>query len=778
MSKGFDQHLVNLRVLFERMEQYDLKLKPSKCYFAQKSVSFLGHQISEDGIIPDPERTRSLKEFKVPATPKDVRSFLGFCSFYRRFIQNFSTIAQPLNQLLKKNQPFVWGQEQQMAFEALKEKVLTPPVLCHYDPEATLILRTDSSGYGLGANLVQAESYEKRKSGRLLACTSRTLSAAERNYSINELECLAIVFAIDKFRCYLFKKKFYVETDHCALCFLMKIKNPNGRLCRWSILLQGYDFEVRYNSGAKHVDADCLSRYTLAASLRDMDCDYFKDLEIHPSVLAFEEEPRVVEVTPNTFPDMAEEQRNDPLLRGIIETLHLEDHENQNSYFLQEDVLYHRSERDGRVYYTLCVHESRIKDVLTAHHDCPTAGHIGRDKAFLKIQSLYYWRHMYKDIQEYIKSCHECQRYKASNQQRAGLYKPLPVESRPFKSIAMDIIGPLDTTSSGNTYILSIVCQFTKFAFAWPLPDTRDRTVIKIFLDHFIYKYGICETLLTDRGANLCSEYSEGVYKSLGIKHKTTTAYHPECNGQVENFNKFITTCVAIHRNLPEVDWDDCLADVVYAYNTAPNDTTKKSPYFLVFGVEPRGYLENLFQFQELQEEPMLRDEQLIRMSVARLLARDAIKKSQAKNMRRVNQKRKNVEYHMGDRVLLQMKHLKTTKGGKLKPKYSGHYVVVKKLGPLTYRLAKLKGPYKSSVVHVKRLKLYNKRRTVSEPEIVSTSSTDADDEEDEPLEVEIENYWEEPEPAEAAIPTRSTRVRRKPDRLRDFVCYLYNKFK
>ena len=629
---------------------------------------------------------------------------------------------------------------------------------------------------------MQVPSYDHKSDRRLLACISRTISPAERNYSISELECLSIVWAIDKFRSYLFGRKFIVETDHHALCYLMRIKNPNGRLCRWSILLQGYDFEIRYNAGANHADADCLSRFPQVASLRDMDREYFHDSMLQPSVLAYratsvgsEEWPvETVEVTDMDFPNLAEEQREDEQWSHIIRTVESTgDHENQNSYVIHDNLLYHRSERNGEIFYALCIPTKRINEVLAVHHDCSTAGHTGRDKTYDRIRRNYFWKTMYADIRRYVDTCKECQAYKFGNQKRPGLYQPLPIPEKPFRDIAMDLIGPLKKTKSGNKYILSIVCRLTKFAFAWPLANIKDETVMKIFQDQFLFKYGICERLLTDRGTNLCSEYSENLYRSYGIKHLTTTAGHPECNGQVENFNKFVTTCVAIQGGVGKDHWDVCLAESVYAYNTSNNGSTKQSPYYLVFGVEPRGYLDNIFEAKELVEQPLARGEQIARIILARQKAREDIKTRQTKNMDRINKTRQDVSFNTGDRVLLQMKHLKLTKDGKLKPKFSGPYVVLKKIGPLTYRLAKAKGSYKSSVVHVKRLKLYKKRDSGSESEIETSSGSDAD-EEDNQLESETEAYWSEPKTPEPPKQTRPTRNRRQPKNLKEFVCYLY----
>ena len=485
------------------------------------------------------------------------------------------------------------------------------------------------------------------------------------------------------------------------------------------------------------------------------------------------------EETELDLPDLAKEQREDPQLSTIFGTIEGPiDHENQNHYIIHNNLLYRRTDKNGEVKYALCVPQTRVKDILVAYHDSLMAGHVGRNKTYDTIRRKYYWKNMYKDIQKYVNTCLQCQAFKTSNQKRPGLYQPLPIPNRPFSDIAMDLIGPLKQTKSDNKYILSIVCRMTKFAFACPLADIKDRTVMKAFQDQFLLKYGVCERLLTDRGSNICSDYSEQIYRSYGIRHHTTTAGHPECNGQVENFNKFISTSVAIHSNTENIEWDDCLADVVYAYNTSTNESTQQTPYYLVFGTEPRSYIDNLFQVQMLADEPIDREEQIARVVIARVKARKEIQTSQEKNKIRVNDSRRRVEFQVGDRVLLRMKHLKTSKDGKLKPKYSGPYVVLKRLSPLTYRLTKTKGSYKSSVVHVKRLKLYRRRETETERVVETSSGTEADEEDNRP-DSETEVYWkesseQEDDPVEPIHSTRPRRETRKPRNLKDFVCYLY----
>ena len=788
MSVGLDQHLINLRILFNRMRKYDLKLKPSKCYFAQKSVSYLGHKISAEGIIPDPERTETIREFKIPKTQTDVRSFLGFCSFYRKFIQNFSVIARPLNKLLQKNAPFEWGVEQNQAFATLKEKVLSPPVLCHYDHEADLYLRTDACGYGIGGHLVQVPKGKTRKDGQLLACVSRTLSPAERNYCVSDLECLAIVFSCDKFRKYIYEKEITIETDHHSLCHLMKIKNPVGRLCRWALQMQGQKYNIRYNAGHLHRDADCLSRNPLPANLKDLDKEYFVHDIVQPAILAYSDttaidyEPERDErcCEPEMYNSIIEDQYDDPELVKIINSIKNQSDPNIRSrYALVNDTLYKRITFGGQTRFVLCVPRTRISEVLIAGHDSSLSGHVGRDKSYENIRSKYFWKNMYKDMYEYVSTCPGCQKFKYSNQQRQGLYQPLPIPEKPFAHIALDLVGPLTPTKQKNEYYLTITCRLTKFAAACALPNIKTETVMTAFQNEWLLKYGICETLLTDRGSNLCSNDNVAFYDSYGIKHLTTTAGHPECNGQVENLNKFISTTMAICANTRGIQWDECLNECIFAYNCALNKSTKYSPYYLAFGTQPRTHIDNVLNYQELCEEPMGRTEQIMRLLISRRQARENIAKVQKTNQDYVNKKRQDIEFKVGDQVLLELKQVKVTRGGKLLPKYAGPFVILKKLSPLTYRLAKKKGSYKSSIVHVKRLKAYRQRQDTNTSENDSIFSTSSSEEEPQwspstsESESDTEVYWRDEEAGPSTKPPQR-RTRRKPKYLEDYKCFKY----
>ena len=280
-TKGsFEQHMDHLRQVFKALREANLKIKLKKCHFILPNIQFLGHVVGRDGIKPDPEKIDKVKNFPIPTNLTELRSALGLFSYYRKFIKDFSRIAKPMLILLKKDEPFNWTEKQQQAFDRLKEMLVKAPILTYPDFDQPFVIYTDASGIGLGAVLSQI----RNKKEHVIAYASRSLNPAEKNYSVTDQECLAVVWAIKHFQHYLGLKPFTVITDHSALKWLKTAKMPKGRRARWIMELQQYTFEVKHRPGKTNQNADALSRNLI--EIEDEQPIYYmedEDLEFDPS---------------------------------------------------------------------------------------------------------------------------------------------------------------------------------------------------------------------------------------------------------------------------------------------------------------------------------------------------------------------------------------------------------------------------------------------------------------------------------------------------------------
>jgi hypothetical protein len=251
-----EQHNKRLMEVLERLKENGLKVQLDKCEFLRKEINYLGHVISENGVAPDPSKIEKVKNYPRPTDIKGIQAFLGFAGYYRRFIKCFAEIAKPLSKLTRKEEKFVWGTEQQLAFEELRDKLISAPILQHPNFEKEFVITTDASNLAIGGVLSQGKVGEDLP----IAYASRVLNSAEKNYPVVEKELLAIVWTIKHFRPYLYGKRFVVYTDHRPLTYLFNLKDPSSRLMRWRLHLEEYNFEIKYKEGKINRNADALCR--------------------------------------------------------------------------------------------------------------------------------------------------------------------------------------------------------------------------------------------------------------------------------------------------------------------------------------------------------------------------------------------------------------------------------------------------------------------------------------------------------------------------------------
>ena len=280
-SSTWEEHLARLRQVFERLRHANLKLGAEKCTFAAKEVSYLGHRVTEEGLLPDSALLVAIREIPPPKTATEVRSFLGLAGYYRRYVKNFAAIAGPLHALTKKDAVFHWSADCQNAFDRLKTLLTTSPITAFPDFSQSFRLYTDASTAGLGAILAQVREGKER----IICCTSRSLNQAEKAYPATKLECLTNVWAVAKFHPYLMAMPFEVYTDHYALQWLKTMRTGSALLHRWSAALEEYDFTVKHRPGKAQTHDDGLSRLPVNPAPPE-------DVLLHIRLLENEEEAR------------------------------------------------------------------------------------------------------------------------------------------------------------------------------------------------------------------------------------------------------------------------------------------------------------------------------------------------------------------------------------------------------------------------------------------------------------------------------------------------------
>src|SRR3569832_1264587 len=322
--------LNRLEFVLKQLTKCNMKLKLSKCRFSQRHVNYLGHTNSARVIAPDADKIRAIVELSVPKNAKEVKSFLGLPSYYRRFKPKCSELSAPLTKLLKKGVTFQLGTEQQNAFEKLKQTLVDAPILRYPDFTKPFIVQTDASYLGIGAVLSQLDEEGR---DHPIAYASRSLRPAEKNYAVTELETLAVVYFVQHFKPYLFQQKVTIQTDHTAVKAILTKENPNQRMLRWGLALSGYQLDIQPRKGITHQNADVLSRNPLKI---DNEFNNIEKLQLRPEIAVNaeleDERPEEDDLTVFREFQQAEEE-----LKEIFKTQTTE--LNHPNYTLQEGLI-------------------------------------------------------------------------------------------------------------------------------------------------------------------------------------------------------------------------------------------------------------------------------------------------------------------------------------------------------------------------------------------------------------------------------------------------------
>ncbi len=564
-GRTFDQELVNLTQVFSCIRNAGLKLAPSKCSLFRQKVKYLGHIISKDGIAADQQKISTMQSWPRPRCLAELRSFLGLCSYYRKFIPDYANIAQPLQQLTEKNQQYVWDTQTEQSYQTLKLALVNPPILTFPDEGGVFILDTDANSLAVGAVLSQKqEGIEK-----VIAYYSRSLDRPQRQYCATRRELLAVIKALDHFHPYLYGRQFIIRTDHSSLRWLVSFKFPEGQLARWLEKIQQYNFRVQHRAGREHLNA--LSRRPcLRTSCRHCDRVESKEHEAkkNESLIITDEminaeravrrctkDKTPVEISPDnlvgiaSLQEIVEEQRRDvhigPIIEWITENIRPDWSEvsskskETKAYWAQWDslclrngALYRKWESsDGNeVRLKLVVPDSMKRKILMQLHDHPTAGHFGENKTVERVKQSFYWINCRSEVRLWCERCPLCCSRKGPiPRQKAALGKY--VVGAPMERIAVDVMGPLTLSDRGNRYVLVAMDYFSKWPEAYALPAQDAKSVAEVLVNQFVSRFGVPLELHSDQGTNFESATFKEMCRILGIKKTRTTPLHPNQMG-------------------------------------------------------------------------------------------------------------------------------------------------------------------------------------------------------------------------------------------------------
>ena len=725
-SPTLEDHLQHLDTIFDRLRKHDLKLKLKKCNFLESETNYLGFIIGKDGIKPDPKKVEAIRSLPIPTCVREVRSFIGMSSYYRRFIPNFSEIAEPIIALTKKHAHYKWSAKHDEAFQYLKDSLSVVPLLAYPDTNKPYTLYTDASGTCIGACLTQScdmadDEIPNVSNDKPIYYLSHKLSKTQCKWSTVEKEAYAIHFALQKLDHYLHGAQFVIKTDHKPLKYLLESPMQNKKIQLWALSMAGYNCTIEYIAGTTNTCADLLSRrpdepgrcqeenlteeLDLDVNDNTFQVDVINSNEFEPKKFASCDVPlddslvKPDDCLPGL--DMISEQnKDDELLELKTILVHGEpSKEVQRRYLVVDNVVYYLTDPDGDTVLRLYVPKHLRALVVKQYHD--DNGHMGVQKTFDCIRQKYFWPNLFKELYQYVSSCTVCQ--VRSLQKIRQPLQETDIPPYPMAKLSLDLSGPYPKTMSGNKYIIAFVDWFSGWPEAFAVPDKTADTVAHLLIEEIFPRFGCPLQIVTDNGSENVNKVVQETMRSLNIHHVQTSVYHPQSNAKVERFHRTLHDVLSKKLSENQQTWDLFLNQALAAIRFNISVSSKFSPFFLLYNRDVVLPVDNLMKPRRKYQGEELHQIALQEQHKSFTLVRKHLKKAKKTQAKYADRGTKKIEFQVNDTVYYKNNQRK----GKLDCKWKPYYRIIEKTGPASYVIKnQLDGS--TSRVHAEMLRAAN----------------------------------------------------------------------